>query len=202
MLLVIAALLSALTVPLAGGRLSRLADAKLRGTPLILGALGIQVVITTLMPGGDPALHKVVHVGTYGLAAAFLILNRRIAGTMLVAVGAGLNLLAITANNGVMPAAKSALRTAGQLTNTKEFLNSTVVAHPRLLFLGDVFATPKSWPFANVYSIGDLCIAAGGALAIHALCGSRLMRRSAGSHDEDRGAPIGRHHAERGARAE
>ena len=40
------------------------------------------------MPGGAPTLHKVVHVGTYGLAAAFLILNRRIAGTMLVAVGA------------------------------------------------------------------------------------------------------------------
>lgn len=174
-LLVIAALVSAFTVPLAGGKLSRLADAKLRGTPLILGALGIQILIITAMPGGAPALHKVVHIGTYVLAAAFLYLNRRIAGTMLVALGAALNVIAITANNGVMPASRSALRVAGQLSTTKEFLNSTAVAHPRMLFLGDVFAIPRSWPFANVFSIGDIVIAVGAALAIHALCGSRIV---------------------------
>ncbi len=175
MFLVLVAVLSACAVPLCRGRLSRLTDARLRGPALILIALAIQVVIITLLPGGAPLLHKVLHLGTYVLAAAFLWLNRRIAGVLLVAAGTVLNVLAISANGGVMPASRSALRAAGQLVNTKEFLNSTALAHPKLLLLGDVFATPRSWPFANVFSLGDICIALGVALAIHALCGSRIV---------------------------
>lgn len=44
-----------------------------------------------------------------------------------------------------------------------------------LLFLGDVFAIPASWPFANVFSVGDVLIAVGAAYSIHATCGSRLV---------------------------
>ena len=65
----------------------------------------------------------------------------------------------------------------GTLTNSTEFLNSAAVPHPRLLFLGDILAVPHAVPFANVYSIGDVCIAIGVAIAIHGLAGSRLVPR-------------------------
>jgi hypothetical protein len=45
-----------------------------------------------------------------------------------------------------------------------------VLAHPRLSFLGDIFAVPRELPFANVFSIGDVLIAAGAIVVIHALC--------------------------------
>ena len=180
--LLAAVALGVATVPLAGGRLSRLAHVRLRLTPLIFGALAIQIVIVSVAPGGSPLLHRSLHVGSYALAGAFLVANRRIAGFRILALGALLNLVAIVANNGVMPASRRALHAAGELASAHGFANSTLLAHPRLLFLGDVFAIPKSWPLHNVFSIGDVCIAIGAAIAIHALSGSRLVPRR--SHDE------------------
>jgi hypothetical protein len=176
--LVVLVTLSVLTVPLAGGRVSALADTRFRGAPLIFAALAIQVAIITVAPGGSPLVHRILHVATYALAAAFLLVNHRVAGLRAVALGAALNVTAISANSGVMPASTSALRFAGQLVHTRQFLNSTALAHPKLLFLGDVFAIPGSWPLHNVFSIGDVCIAVGAATAIHSLCGSALVPRS------------------------
>src|SRR5439155_27275265 len=50
------------TVPLAGGKLSRLADVDLRAAPVIVAALAIQVVIVSILPGGDPVLHRALHL--------------------------------------------------------------------------------------------------------------------------------------------
>ena len=156
------------------GRLSRLTEARLRFVPAIFGALAIQIVIISVLPGGNPALHKVLHVASYGLAAVFLVANRRIPGMWVVAAGAASNLVAIVANGGVMPASRAAVHTAGITTHGRDFANSIALAHPRLLFLGDVFAVPKSWPLANAYSVGDILIAIGVIIVIHALSGSRL----------------------------
>jgi hypothetical protein len=169
--------LSLLTVPLAGGSLSRLSDMRLRWTPVIFAALAIQVVIVSVAPGGDHWLHRLLHLASYALAGAFLWVNRRAPGIRMVAVGTFLNAVAIVANNGVMPASANALRVAGEVSSTNGFANSTAVAHPRLLVLGDIFAIPKSWPLHNVFSIGDVCIAIGAAIAIHTVSGSRLGRR-------------------------
>ncbi len=177
MFLVAVVALSLITVPLTGGSLSRLSEMRLRWTPVILAALAIQVVIVSLAPGGDHWLHRALHLVSYGLAGAFLWVNRREAGIPMVALGTLLNATAIVANNGVMPASAGALRTAGLASRTGGFANSTDVAHPRLLVLGDIFAIPKSWPLHNVFSIGDVCIAIGAAIAIHAVCGSHVGRR-------------------------
>ena len=177
MFLVVFAALSLISVPLAGGRLSKLADLHLRWAPAIFSSLVIQVVIVSLVPGGNPWLHRVLHLASYLLAAAFLVVNRRVPGLVVIALGALANAVAIFANDGVMPASARALRAAGQLTSTKGFINSGVLAHPRVAFLGDIFAIPKPVPFHNVFSIGDLCIAVGIAVAVHTLCGSRLARR-------------------------
>ena len=150
MLLFAAVLLGVITVPLAGGRLSNLADVKLRFVPAVLIALVLQVAIISVFPGGNSTLHRVVHVGSYLLAASFLVANRKVAGMWIVALGTALNLLAIMANNGVMPASAAARRSAGMVPTNRGFGNSTVVTHPRLQFLGDVFAVPAHWPLHNV----------------------------------------------------
>ncbi len=177
MFLVAVVVLSLVTVPLAGGRLSRLSDIRWRWTPVILAALAIQVVIVSVAPGGDHWWHRLLHLASYGLAAAFLWVNRREAGVLMVAIGALCNAIAIVANNGVMPASAGALRLAGEAPGAHGFENSTWLAHPRLLVFGDIFAIPSSWPLHNVFSIGDVCIALGAAIAIHSVCGSRLARR-------------------------
>jgi hypothetical protein len=165
------------TVRPAGGSFSALGQVRLRYAPAIFGALAIQVAIVSVVPGGSPWLHRVLHIGSYGLAGVFVVANRRLAGMRLLGLGATLNLVAILANNGVMPASRSALRTAGRLTRSTDFVNSGVLPHPRLLLLGDILPVPHGVPFANVYSIGDVCIAIGVAIAIHGLAGSHLVPR-------------------------
>jgi len=168
-------ILSVLTVRPAGGSLAALGRVRLRYASAIFGALALQVAILGVVPGGSPELHRILHIASYALAAVFVVANRRLAGMRMLALGATLNLIAILANNGVMPASRSALRTAGMLATSAGFVNSAAVAHPRLLVLGDILAVPHAVPLANVYSIGDVCIAIGVALAIHGLAGSRLV---------------------------
>jgi hypothetical protein len=187
--LVAFAALCLLTVPLAGGRLSRLADLRLRWPAAIFASLFIQVVIVSILPDGNPWIHRTLHLVSYLLAAAFLVVNRRIVGLWVIALGALLNAIAIFANNGVMPASEGALRAAGRLETTKGFINSGVVEHPRMLFLGDIFAMPRWVPLHNVFSIGDVCIAIGFAITIHTLCESRLMLRGGRASRRSRRAP-------------
>jgi hypothetical protein len=158
------------TVPLSGGKLSRLADVHLRGVPTIVAALVIQVVIVSVMPNGHPTIHRALHLVSYGLVAAFLVMNRRIPGMPVIAMGALCNVAAIIANGGQMPASAAAMRAAGQGVRTSGFVNSAVVAHPKLIVLGDIFAIPKSIPLHNVFSVGDVCVLVGATIAIHALC--------------------------------
>src|SRR4051812_2698311 len=178
-LLLVAVLVGVLTVPLLGGRLSALGHIKLRLVPAIFGALAIQLVITAVLPGGSEWLHRILHVGTYVLAAAFIWANRKITGVWVVAGGAALNVIAILANGGVMPASASAERTAGVTQTPGGFAHPTALPPPPPPFLRDILAVPKGWPLSNVYSVGDVVIAIGVVVVIHSLCGSRspLRRR-------------------------
>ncbi len=173
MLLVIAALGLLATVPLAGGRLTRLADIRLRAVWAVLLAAAIQVAITQ-MAGGSHALHAALHVLSYVLDGYFVFANRRLTGVPLVAVGAGLNVLAITTNGGVMPANPVALRIAG-IAARAGFDNSAALAHEHLAFLGDVIPVPGPWPIGNVLSAGDLIIFLGALVVLHCACQSRLV---------------------------
>jgi hypothetical protein len=174
MLIGLALLLCLATVPLARGRLGALADVRFRASWLALVAIAGQIVIVSLLPQGNGWLHHAVHLGTYGLIAAFLWANRHIAYLWLAALGGALNLVAITANGGVMPADAEALAAAGVHQTAGDFANSTVVAPPHVAFLGDVFAVPASWPVSNVFSVGDVVLVVAALLALHCLCASRL----------------------------
>ena len=169
--------LSALAVPLAGGRLGALVELHLRRVWAIYAALGLAVLGVGLPDG----LRSLLLVAAYPVGAVFLLANRRVPGMALVALGAALNLLAITANGGVMPASAEALAAAGLPSAEPGFENSAALADPRLAFLGDVFAIPASWPLSNVFSVGDVCIGAGLAWGLHRVCGSRLVPRWTGN---------------------
>jgi Family of unknown function (DUF5317) len=177
-----------LTVPLAGGRLRRLADVQIRWIGLAALAFAVQVLIVVVVPEGDTAVHRIVHLLTYALAAACLLRNLDLRFLWVVGVGGLLNLVAIAANGGVMPASRGALAAAGLEVQSGEFANSDVVEGAHVAFLGDVFAVPAGWPGANVFSLGDVLMLVGVFLAVHAAAGSRLpesartrLRRSQGS---------------------
>jgi hypothetical protein len=187
MFLVALVVLSALAVPLAGGRLGALVELRLRRVWAVYAALGLAVLGIGL-PGLPDGLRSLLIVAAYPVGAVFLVANRRVPGMWLVAIGAALNLLAIAANGGVMPASPEAAAAAG-LPAADGFENSAVLGDPRLAFLGDVFAIPASWPLSNVFSIGDVCIGAGLAWGLHRICGSRLVPRWTGNAGA---APSGR----------
>src|SRR2546421_5529631 len=175
MILVVFVGLAAAAVPLAKGRLMKLADLKIRMPLLVVAAIGIQLYITVDFSGPRTGMVDVLHVASYVIAAAFVWVNRKIPGMWLIGVGAALNVAAIAANGGVMPATPHALAVAGLPVDIAHFKNSMAIVSPKLSFLGDVFAVPKSIPFSNVFSIGDICIALGAAFSIHRVTGSRLV---------------------------
>jgi uncharacterized protein DUF5317 len=176
MILGIVFILCLLTVPLARGRLTRLADIKLRRPWLAVAGIGVQILIISVIPAGTAGVHEAVHMASYALLGAFAWSNRRIPGVPLVMLGGLLNFIAIAANGGVMPAdPELAMHLARQ--SGEGFVNSGAMSDPNLLFLGDVFATPESWPLYNVYSIGDMTIVIGVLVLLHGVSGSLLVPR-------------------------
>ena len=163
------------TVVVAGGKLRLLSTLEFRGTPILLAALLVQIVIISIVPAGNEGVKEAVHTGSYLLVFLFLAANIRVPGVWLIAIGALLNFAAIAANQGVMPADPGALRTAGRQIDEGEFENSRPVDDARLARLGDRYAIPESWPLSNVFSVGDVLIVLGAALGMHQVCRSRIV---------------------------
>jgi hypothetical protein len=183
MTLALAFCLLLVTLPVAGGRLSRLEDMRIRWVWLVVVAFAIQVVLVTVVPEGDETLHRVAHVFTYGLAGVCIVRNLpELRFLWVVALGGVLNFIAIAANGGVMPASRGALSAAGLDVRSGEFANSDLVVGANLAFLGDVFAIPAGWPGANVFSAGDALMVVGAFLVLHAATGSRLFASGRTSH--------------------
>jgi hypothetical protein len=163
-----------LTVPLARGRLTALADLGLRRGWLAFAGIGVQILIISVWPGAPEWLSEGVHMLSYVLLGAFAWSNRRIPGVPLVILGGLSNFVAIAANGGVMPADTDIAR---HVAGAEGFVNSGSMDDPRLLFLGDIFATPSWFPLYNVYSVGDAVIVLGVLVLLHGVCGSRLVPR-------------------------
>jgi hypothetical protein len=177
MIIGLAYLLVLLSVPIARGRLSALADLPLRKPGLALAAIAIQILVISVLPTGDHTIHTSLHLFSYVLLGAFAFANRRITGVPIIALGGLSNFIAIAANGGVMPTAESAAGSAASRAGEGEFINSRVLENPKLQFLGDVFATPTSFPIHNVFSIGDFILLIGVFVLVHSACGSKAMPR-------------------------
>ena len=189
MTLALAFLLLLLSVPAAGGRLGALSEVELRSVWLVFLAFAVQVLIVTVVPAGDTILHRILHLSTYGLAAAFVLRNLELRFVWVVALGGVLNFIAIAANGGVMPASRGALDVAGLSVQSGSFANSDVVEGAHVAFLGDVFAIPAGWPGANVFSVGDAVMVLGAFLVLHAATGSRLFAATRTERPRAPGAP-------------
>ena len=177
MLIGAALLLCILSVPLTGGRLSRLADLEFRRAWLALAAIVVQVLIISIVPGIGKDLSVQIHLASYLLLGAFLVVNRHVPGLLVVAGGGALNFAAIVTNGGVMPADPDAVAAAGVPQNVTEFANSAPADGAPLGFLGDVFHTPGWLPIHNVFSVGDLVIVLGAFLLLQRACRTPASRR-------------------------
>lgn len=152
------------------GRLTGLAEVEFRWWPLALGGLAFQALLFSDFLGGKvgdagPALY----VASTLVVLVALARDLDLFGFPVIAVGAALNLLAIVANGGLMPADPAAFAAVfgTPAVPTDLFSNSQLIGPDTYLpFLGDVFVLPRPLPFANVFSIGDVLIGAGAVLFI------------------------------------
>ena len=153
-------------------RIRRLAQLRVHHLELVWIALGIQLLLFEWLAHHIPMwTSNAIHFVTYGLTVWFIALNRHVPGAALIATGTGMNLLAISANGGTMPANMTAWQRAGLREIPPDvFENSSALSHPRLGFLGDIFYVPDGWPLANVFSIGDVLIVVGGTYLAHRWC--------------------------------
>jgi Family of unknown function (DUF5317) len=187
-IIVVLGVLAVLTVPLTGGDLRRLSTLPIRHWWAIWVALGVQTALVWAPDGLPDGVARVAHLATYAIAGWFAWSNRRLPGMWVMALGGALNLIAIVANGGVMPASRSAWERAGYSLD-EGFGNSEVRDDARLGFLGDVFAVPDGWPFANVFSVGDVVIVIGLGWLAHRWCRRPAPDPSAGASAGDAGVP-------------
>jgi Family of unknown function (DUF5317) len=166
--------LSIVSVAVAGGHLSALGSLRFRHAWAVVAGLGLQIVIISVIPSAAPVPLAVAHLLSYVFIGVFVFANRTQPGLWILGAGWGSNLIVIAANGGVMPTASFAVASSARRVADNEFVNSRALAHPKLQFLGDIFAIPRSWPLHNVFSIGDILIVVGAFVLLHTLCGSRL----------------------------
>jgi hypothetical protein len=158
--LVVVVLLVALAVGrVAGGSLERLGTLPLRSRRLVLLAVVVQLAGVVV---GGPA-HPVALAVSAGLVIAFLVRNRGVRGTGLVALGLLANALVVGAN-GAMPVSADAAGRAG--VSTQDLVAGTDPRHELagpstpLPWLGDVIPVPLPVR-PEVVSPGDVLVAAG-----------------------------------------
>ena len=145
--------------------------------PVVVGAFAVQILIVNVIPGATTTSTRRSTSRPTRSSAWRWSANLRTPGMPLIALGGLSNALAIVANSGVMPASEGALRLAGMTADPEAFTNSGLVRDAHLAFLGDVFAVPAWVPAANVFSVGDLLLVAGGWVLMHRVCGTRAPWR-------------------------
>ena len=148
------------------GSPARLGALNLKWAPLIVLGLVVQLLLFSSPVGnamGDAA--PVAYVVSDLAVLAAVAANRALPGLALVLVGGASNLLAIVANGGYMPASPEALAVVGRLPQS-DYSNSAARANAALAPLTDLFAMPPWVPFHNVFSVGDVLIGVGVAIAV------------------------------------
>jgi hypothetical protein len=158
-----------------GGRLGRLATARFRWVELFYVAIGIQIVAfpASFLPWEtSDGLGRVLWLTSYAVLCVAALLNVRVTGVPVVAVGMLSNMAAVLANGGHMPALPGALRAAGEASGIH--FNSAEMASPHVSWLADRWAAPDWLPWANVFSVGDVVIAVGVIVIVFAASGARV----------------------------
>lgn len=160
-----------------GGSLDRLGGLPVRSRRLVVGALLAQVAGTVV---GGP-FYPLGLALSAGLVVGFLVRNRGIRGTGLVALGLTANALVVGAN-GAMPVSLAAAGRAG--VGTQELLTRSDARHEsagagtRLGWLADIVPVPLPLR-PEVVSPGDVLVAAGlGQLVVLGMLGAGTTDRA------------------------
>lgn len=164
--------LGILVAYLQGGRFSNLNRLEFKQPYLAFIAIFIQILLfsfnfpeDSLIVKGQPYLYIFSFLPLF----IFIWLNRQIPGMKIIATGILSNFLVIVANGGYMPSHPAALSAAGitEVAESGSYHNSVIAGNQTpLWFLSDIFYLPSYIPFANVFSIGDVIIAAGAFVLI------------------------------------
>lgn len=169
------------------GSFANLARTQLTGVPLVFAGVILQLGSTVAERADLRSLPLALVLASFALTFGFAALNRRLPGMTLIAIGALMNFVVISANGG-MPVSLDALDRAG-LGNPFEQGAVTKGAHhalddgTRLRFLADVIPIKVT---ANVVSAGDIVIWAGLLLAIQQLMVGRPGKRRRGAGERER----------------
>ena len=181
--LVLACLSVALIGGLAtGGRISALENLPIRGWPFLAAAVGAQVLAWAFWLAGLPAgLSYASGLAVSGMSVAvFLVINRALLGTDLVAAGLLLNAVVIAANGAMPVSAPAAVRSGAGVATVADLRHEPATPETRLRLLADIVPVPLPL-HPEVDSAGDVLIAAGLAemlfMALHRQRRGRYERR-------------------------
>jgi len=173
-----------------GGRFVRLADAKIKHVWLIFVPLALYLV-----SWAPPLVKLPWFLGASAIVekaalVAVAVCNLRVPGVKLILIGLLLNVIALSANGGMMPASPDALTSAfgadyAEKARSAVHVRSAIMdASTELGFLCDIIAAKR--PFVlmpAVYSIGDLVMSVGIFIAIIGIMRTPLPseKKSAGA---------------------
>ncbi|HJQ51257.1 MAG TPA: DUF5317 domain-containing protein, partial [Gaiellaceae bacterium] len=135
---------------------------RIRRIELVYVAILLQICAfpSGVFPWSTPdGIARGVWLVSFALLIGFAAVNRAVRGIALVFAGLACNLAAVVANGGLMPANPHAARAAGMTHRLHN--NSISTFHPHLAWLTDRWAVPDWIPLGNVFSVGDVLIAAG-----------------------------------------
>ena len=160
---------------------------EIRSGWLAVAALLAQVIVIYAGFGDAAVLRRFIFPSTYVLLLAFVVLNRRRIGFLVIGAGMLLNFSAIVSNGGLMPispasadqthrAAELAELSLGDpVPRTKNVLLEEGDTHLR--WLSDRLVWKSALP-VSVYSVGDVIIAAGLVVVLLELLLPRVQRVS------------------------
>lgn len=160
-----------------GGSLERLAETRFRWPWLVVLGLGAQIAIEVWSPRWlDDDGGLIVLLASNLLVAVFFVLNRRLTGIAIAAVGMTLNVIVIAAN-GAMPVSQRALDKAGYEGNVGDLDRKHELLHgdTTLPWLADVIPLPY---LRTIISLGDVVLAIGVAQLVY----GRTRGPRAGKH--------------------
>lgn len=170
---------------ISGGHLANLGNRSLHWKWLAICSFLIQIVLFSDIPflKLEASVIMGFHLLSYLGLLAFIFFNRKTVGIVITGIGIFLNSLVIFINGGYMPTLSenisktSMARNAEALSQGEAVHNSIQTGKDTLLpWLGDIFYLPSWVPFSNVFSIGDVIIAAG--IFLYLVLGMRPVKNT------------------------
>lgn len=153
----------------------------------MLAAIAGQLIVVYAGFGPAEDLRRFVFPASYALLLAFIILNHRRFGFLIIGAGALLNFLAIVTNGGLMPISPSHMESAGlgeelaelQLGDAVPLTKNVLLdeGDTHLQWLTDRLTWESLGPF-RVFSVGDVIIAVGLAVTLLELLRPAIRRAS------------------------